>query len=262
MVRQSHFVNTDIIKTNNMKQTMLLAAASLLLACNMNAQGGTKRVKGSGNVVTEERSVGTYEGVGLSGWFDVELVAGPEGRITLKGEDNLLQHLETEVQDGVLQIRPEKGYNLQPSSWKGGGILVTVPVESINHVALSGSGDIVGKTRIKASPFRVAMSGSGDITLEVDSDDMDVALSGSGDIALAGSAAKVEIRVSGSGDVKAYDLEARNVEAVIAGSADIRVTATESLTARVSGSGDIHYRGNPAKLDTKTSGSGDITRGE
>ncbi|HSR61533.1 MAG TPA: head GIN domain-containing protein [Robiginitalea sp.] len=243
-----------------MKRTVLLAAASLLLACNLNAQWG-KRIKGSGNEVTEERSVGSYSGIALSGWFDVELVAGTEGRITLKGEDNLLEHVETEVKNGMLLISTEKGYNLQPS-WKGNGILVTVPAGSIDHVALSGSGDIVSKTRIKSQSFHTSLSGSGDISLEVEAGDMEVALSGSGDIALSGSAERVEIQVSGSGGVMAYELQARQVEALVAGSADIRVTATESLNARVSGSGDIHYRGNPAKLETKTSGSGDITQGE
>lgn len=248
-------------KTTHMKQTLLLAAAALLLAGNVNAQWG-KKIRGSGNVVTEERSVGNYDGVALSGWFDVELVAGPEGRLTLKGEDNLLEHLETEVKNGTLHIRPEKGYNLEPSSWKGGGIVVTVPVESVSEVSMSGSGDIVGKTRLRSDSFRASMSGSGDMSLEVEAANVTVALSGSGDIALSGSADRAEIRVSGSGDVKAYELQAREVEAVVAGSADIRVTATESLTARVSGSGDIHYRGNPAKLDAKTSGSGDVTQGK
>ena len=248
-------------KTNYMKQTVLLAAAALLLAGNVNAQWGNK-VKGSGNVVTEQRSVGPYDGVALSGSFDVELVAGTEGSLTLKGDDNILEHLETEVKNGTLHIKPEKGYNLEPSSWKDGGILITVPVESIDEVSLSGSGDIVGKTRLKSESLRASMSGSGDISLEVEAGQVVVALSGSGDIALSGTAGRAEIRVSGSGDVKAYELQAREVEAVVAGSADIRVTATESLTARVSGSGDIHYRGNPAKLDAKTSGSGDITQGK
>ena len=139
-----------------MKQTILFAAAALMLAGNLNAQWG-KRIKGSGNVVTEERSVGTYDGVAMAGWFDVELVAGTEGQITVKGEDNLLEHLETEVKNGTLHIRPEKGYNLEPSSWKGGGILVTVPVESVTSVSMSGSGDLVGKTRIQSESFRASM---------------------------------------------------------------------------------------------------------
>ena len=39
---------------------------------------------------------------------------------------------------------------------------------------------------------------------------------------------------------------------VVSGSADIKVTVKGNLKARVSGSGDIHYRGNPAKIDSKT----------
>ncbi len=243
-----------------MKNTILIGILCLLTACNLNGQWG-KRIKGNGNTVTETRNVGDYDGVSLSGWFDVELVSGSEGEITLKGEENLLEHLVTEVdRDGTLKIRTERGYNLQPSSWRGGGILITVPVESVSEVTLSGSGDIVGKTRLSSSSFRTTMSGSGDITLEVDTGQLDATLSGSGDITLNGKADKFEVRVSGSGDIRAFDLDAREVDAVVSGSADIRVSASESLTARVSGSGDIHYRGNPDHLDTKTSGSGDVVK--
>lgn len=243
-----------------MKRLPLILCSLLLVACNVNGQWG-KRVKGNGNTITENRSVGGYDGVSLSGWFDVELVSGSVGEITLRGEENLLEHVITEVKDGVLRIKTEKGYNLQPSSWNGGGILITVPVDELREVTLSGSGDIRGKTRIRADRFHTGMSGSGDISLELDADEVEASLSGSGDIALSGSADRVEIRISGSGDVKAYDLEANHVEATVSGSADIRVTANESLTARVSGSGDIHYRGNPSKVDSKSSGSGDIVKG-
>ncbi len=86
-------------------------------------------------------------------------------------------------------------------------------------------------------------------------------MSGSGDMNLSGKTIDFEATISGSGDIKAYDLIADNVEATVSGSADIKVTANKMLKARVSGSGDISYRGNPEKVDTKTSGSGDISRG-
>lgn len=241
-----------------MKKTIIPILAALLVSCNLSGQWG-KRVKGNGNVVTEERSVGSYESVALAGWFDLELVAGTEGELTLTGEENLLEHIVTEVKDGKLVIKTERGYNLQPSSWKS-GITVVVPVEAIEAVSLSGSGDIVGKTVLRASRFEAGMSGSGDVTLEIEADQVDANLSGSGDMVLSGNARDLEVRISGSGDIKAYDLEADNVEAIVSGSADIQVTANQSLTARVSGSGDIHYRGNPSKVDSKTSGSGDITK--
>ena len=92
-------------------------------------------------------------------------------------------------------------------------------------------------------------------------DEVDASLSGSGDINLSGRTTDFTVSVSGSGDIKAYDLEADFVRATVSGSADIRVTANQSIDARVSGSGDIHYRGNPKKIKSKASGSGDITKG-
>lgn len=223
------------------------------------AQWG-KRVKGNGNVITTERSVGEYDAVALSGWFDVDLVEGREGNLTLEGESNLLDYIKTEVKDGKLVIKTKKGVNLKPSSWKD-GIRITVPVESIDALVLSGSGDIVGKKTIKTNSFRTVMSGSGDITVDVEANSVEAKMSGSGDINLSGTAENFEATISGSGDIKAYDLSADNVDATVSGSADIKVTANKMLKARVSGSGDISYRGNPEKVDTRASGSGDISRG-
>ncbi|WP_420322142.1 head GIN domain-containing protein [Flagellimonas sp.] len=241
-----------------MKKLITLGLALSLVAVT-NAQWG-KRVKGNGDVVTIDRSVGDYDEVALAGWFDVELVSGQEGELTLKGESNLLEYVKTEVKNGKLVIKVEKGVNLRPSNWNS-SIHITVPVESINTVTLSGSGDIVGKTTLKADEFSTRMSGSGDITLSVQAQSVSAALSGSGDIRLNGKTSDFNVQVSGSGDVSAYELEAENVSAQVSGSADVRVTANQSLNAQVSGSGDIHYRGNPDKVKSKASGSGDISKG-
>lgn len=241
-----------------MKKFITLALA--MSAVTISHAQWWKKVKGDGNYVTIERSVGDYDGVSLAGWFDVDLVAGKEGEITLEGESNLLDYIETEVKNGKLVIKTENNVNLRPSSWNK-GIKITVPVESISSVSLSGSGDIVGKTTIKSSDFSTSVAGSGDVSLTVEAESVEASLAGSGDINLAGHARDFEVSVSGSGDIKAYELEADYVKANISGSADIRVTANESIDARVSGSGDIHYRGNPKKINTKSSGSGDISKG-
>ncbi|MDT0608525.1 head GIN domain-containing protein [Croceitalea rosinachiae] len=238
-----------------MKKVITLSL--VLFTITASAQWG-KRVKGNGKTVTIERSVGDYDAIAVSGWFDVNIVSGNEGELTLKGEENLLEYIKTEVKDGKLVIKTAKGVNLKPSNWNS-GIYVTVPIESIDMVSLSGSGDIVGETIIKSERFKTSLSGSGDVTLDVEASILDASMSGSGDINLSGSARDFDVSISGSGDIKAYDLKAENVTAQVSGSADIKVTATEMIKARVSGSGDISFKGNPKKIDTKTSGSGDIS---
>ena len=229
-----------------------------LFTLNCNAQWG-KKIKGNGKVVTIERSVGDYEAIAVAGWFDVNIVDGREGQISLKGEENLLEYIKTEVKNGKLTIKVKKGYNLQSSNWKE-GILVTVPVESVNSVSLSGSGEIIGKDVLRSDEFSAVISGSGDISLSVEADMLKAVIAGSGDIDLSGKARDFNVTVSGSGDVQAFDLSADNVKANVSGSADIKVTANESIIARVSGSGDILYKGDPEKVDTKASGSGDINK--
>ena len=242
-----------------MKKIITLTLA-LVAITTVNAQW--KKVKGNGNVVTIDRSTDDYDKIAVAGWFDVELVSGTEGRLTIRGEENLLEYIKTEVKDDKLIIKVKNGVSLKPSSWgKNGGIYVTVPVEEVEEVSLSGSGDVVSSTVLKSDNFRTRISGSGDISLDVEAETVEASLSGSGDINLSGNAGNFEVRVSGSGDVKAYELNADNVEATISGSADVKVTANEMLYARVSGSGDIHYRGNPKKIDSKASGSGEISKG-
>lgn len=239
------------------KAIVLILVLAITASCS--AQWG-KKIKGNGEKVTIERSTNDYDAVAVSGWFDVDLVEGKEGQLTLEGESNLLEYIITEVKDGKLIIKTEKNVNLKPSNWNS-GIRITVPVESVSSISLSGSGDIVGKTRIKAEKLETTMSGSGDITLNIDTNSVGARMSGSGDITFSGNTTDFSASISGSGDIKAFELQADNVEATVSGSADIKVTANKRLTARVSGSGDITYKGNPEKLDTKTSGSGDISKG-
>ena len=241
-----------------MKKILILGVSVLCMTLS-HAQWG-KKIKGNGNVITENRETASYDAIYIAGFFDVELVDGKEGKLILKGEENLLEHITTEVKDGKLVVKVEKGLNLSPSNWKE-GILITIPVESVGAVTLSGSGDIVGKKMLTADYFRTDISGSGDVQLSVTADNIDANISGSGNITLDGKTTDLDVRVSGSGDVNAFGLSALNVIANISGSAEIEVTASEMIKARVSGSGDITYRGNPKKIDTKSSGSGEISKG-
>jgi len=240
-----------------MKQiTTVLLALSII--GSIRAQRNNK-ISGDGNQVRLERTTADYDQIAISGFFDIELVDGREGNLTLEGEQNILEHIITEVEGNTLNIRVKKGYQLKPSSWKK-GVSISIPVETITALRLSGSGDIVGKTTLKANNFETAMSGSGDIAITLDVNSLTASMSGSGDMALGGSTTDFDTSISGSGNINAYDLIADNVNASVSGSANIKVTANKAIDAKVSGSGNIDYRGNPEKIGTKVSGSGNIAK--
>ncbi|KAF2337263.1 head GIN domain-containing protein [Flavobacterium daemonense] len=239
-----------------MKKIIHLAVyGAFLIGLTASAQ---EKINGNGNVVTETRTTSEYDAIKISGFFDVDLVAGKEGKISIKGEQNILAAIIVEVEDNALKVYVKKGTNLRPSTGKK--VEITIPFEKISELSLSGSGDIVAKSQIKNDKFSAKLSGSGDVDLDVAANSFDFNLSGSGDIKLKGNSDNVAIKLSGSGDIEAANLKAKNADVMVSGSGDVKVNCNESITARVSGSGDIKYTGNPEKRDVKVSGSGSISK--
>lgn len=239
-----------------MKKVIAILVVALC-SIPVQAQWWGKGIKGNGNMTTITRSVGDYDQVNVAGFFDVKLVAGTEGTLTIEGESNLLEYLITEVKNGALKIRIQKGKTIQTSNRMG--IKITVPFKDIDEVSLSGSGDVWNEDLIKATHFNTSVAGSGDVKLEVEAHAINARVSGSGDLTLVGSSRDLEASLAGSGDIHARNMKADNATARVTGSGDISVYAIKSFKARVTGSGDIDCYGNPDKQDTKVAGSGDIS---
>ena len=235
---------------NQMYKPLLIAIFAIFSV----AGGQAQKVKGNGNLVDKNRSVGSFEGIAVAGSFDVILVKGDEGRIDLQVEENLEPYLETEVEGQTLKVRWKRGANIRTTK----NTTVTVHFKELNEVALSGSGDVRSKSLLQDDAMTVALAGSGDIDLELAASSVESAISGSGDIRLHGKASALHAAVSGSGDTDASELQCEKADLAISGSGNMRVHVSQELKARISGSGNIKYKGNPAREDVKVSGSGSV----
>ncbi len=235
---------------------LIITCVLLAISVSSEAQSwlNTKKVRGNGTMTTETRRTATYEGISAGGSFDVLLVKGKEGNITIKGEENLIPYIQTTVEKGMLKIDIKKGINLRITK----KMLVTVPYQDIEKANLSGSGDFTSNATIKAEKFATKVAGSGSMKLDVDASKINATLAGSGVITLSGTSQLLDCRIAGSGGINAYDLETKITTAKVAGSGNIKTSVSDEITAKVSGSGNIYYKGNPAKIDAKSAGSGAV----
>lgn len=236
---------------------LIITSLVLFFALGTNAQnwwGNSKRVKGNGKTTSITRSVESYDGLVAGGSFDVILVKGKEGKITLEGEENLLPYILTEVKKGKLKITVEKGINLKTTK----RMVITVPIKEINKVSLGGSGNIKSDFTLKGDEFDVSLGGSGNIHLKLDVNSIKSAIGGSGNIELSGKADSIKSSIAGSGSIKAYDLQVNSIKASIAGSGDVRISVKDEIKATVAGSGSVYYKGNPPKVKTTSVGSGSV----
>ena len=215
-----------------------------------------ENVKGNGQQTTKTVNTPPYDKVKANGPIDLYLKKGKEGNISVTTDDNLHQYLSVEVKNETLNIRVRKGISIRRYK----GFEVTIPFEDISGVSLSGSVSIMTQDPIHGEQFEASISGSGDINLALETNKAGVRVNGSGDVVLAGNTNSLEININGSGDFEGFGLNSEKTKIRISGSGDAEVIANAALDARVSGSGDIDYKGNPAKLDIKVSGSGSISK--
>jgi len=240
-----------------MKNILTLTFAitlTLFGVSEIQAQKENKKVVGNGNVTTKTVNTSNYDAIKGVGSMDLHLQKGTEGNITVTTDDNLHQYIVVEVKDNTLVVRTKKKTYLKTNK----GIHVTVPYQDISKIALVGSGDIDCKDTVKAKNLDVSVTGSGDVVLAVETNTLEAKVTGSGDMKLSGTTRDLGVTIAGSGDFKGFELSSQNTEATVSGSGDIKVVAKKSIKARVHGSGDIAYKGNPEHSDNKTSGSGDI----
>jgi hypothetical protein len=229
-----------------------------------------------------------------SGDIDLTVApAGTAPTGTLIMPENIQDIVQAYVKDDVLYFRLKKGYNVSLNNTTlklkltapmvkslkiaGSGdfdILNDAEVDHDVEFSIAGSGDIdtrslacdrlsvkiagsgdVDIASVRSKQLGLSISGSGDIEVKnVETRELEASIAGSGDIELRGNADTARLRIAGSGDLKAHNLQAREVEASVAGSGDLSCSASESLTARTSGVGDIRYKGNPKKLDVSRRG--------
>jgi Protein of unknown function (DUF2807). len=209
---------------------------------------------------TEDRKVSSFESISLSIAAKVYVSQNEKTSVKINGYADDLDEIVTEIDGSTLKIKRKKnkGWNWNNRSFKKVEIYISTP--NVEDLRISGSGNIIAKTPIQSGSVNYAISGSGNIIIDkLKADNVECHISGSGDIRLKGECQdELEIHISGSGDVEAGYFEAKSVDVRISGSGDCKVYASEKINARVAGSGDIYYRGNPEYVDSKSAGSGSI----
>ena len=122
---------------------------------------------------------------------------------------------------------------------------------------IDGSGEI--DLAVEAANVQTMVAGSGDIKLAVETSNVQAMIDGSGDISITGTTSNLKVNLSGSGDFNGFDLISQNTSVSISGSGSAGVFAQTDLTAIISGSGDVIYKGDPDQKDIKTYGAGEVS---
>lgn len=235
-----------------MQKRTLILCLLMIGAISLTAQ---RTISGEGEVVKQEITLEAITGVSLGFHGDIILTQGSSQKITMEGQQNILDNIKREVKNGTWKVTNDKNVrNAKP-------VKVYITLATLKNVRVSGSGSISGTNAFSGlGDLEVSVSGSGDIDLDITAQDVSTRISGSGEVRLAGTANSLEIHISGSGDVEADGLQVKDCSVVISGSGNADVHPTGMLEATVSGSGDVRYKGSSANVKSRVSGSGHVKK--
>ena len=190
------------------------------------------KIKGSGNIISENRELTNFSSINLIGSMDVNIKFSDQYNCTVVSDDNLIPYIKTEVINNNFQISINNNYSSTE------GIEVNVNALEYDEVSISGSGDIN--------------------IIDFKNDNLSLNISGSGDITANGEVQTLIAKISGSGDIISAELISKSATITINGSGDAKIWASDSISAQINGSGNIDYYGNPKNVKSKINGSGDI----
>lgn len=214
-----------------------------------------KRIKGNGQVTTENRTPGSFVGVISYGSFNVFVSMGSATTVKIEAESNILPYIETNIgDDNNLVVRSKKGTWL--STNKPVNVYITAP--RFGKIHSNGDGDIIGQTAITdSSKLDLKIGGNGHVNLDVDAPEVVAVLTGNGGIQLKGQSKSFNCRLTGNGSVKAFDLMTEDTKVNIIGNGDAEVHASLKLDVSIGGNGNVRYKG-AAELATHITGNGNI----
>jgi len=234
---------------------MLLLLALLTFSFNANAHF-TKR---TAPVLQEERTVGSFKGIAAGGPLNVKVTLGNSESIRFEGDKDAIAELVTEVNSGILTIKPKTKWNDWSRRYNKPNVTVYINAKRLSSLTMSGSGNMEVSNTINGSELVTTLSGSGSIKASANVRSFSGVLSGSGNINLAGKSDDATLTISGSGSFRGKSFSVNKAEVQISGSADAYIRASQNIDAVISGSGSIIYSGDAAVKKTII-GSGSVSK--
>jgi hypothetical protein len=213
-------------------------------------------VRGSGQVVREEREIGNVSQVELQSFGRVHIELGERSSLHIEAEDNLLPYIQTEVREGRLAIKHKRGarlVNTEPMHYY-------VTVRELDAITVTGAGS-VEVSSVQTGRLAVKLTGAGNVQIaSLQAETLDLTISGAGGLSIEGGEVREQdIVISGAGDYRARAMDSRECAVQLSGMGSAIVRVSERLEVTISGAGSVQYVGDP-EVEQRVTGVGRVQR--
>ena len=221
----------------------------LLSACN------TKCIEDSGKHIEKKVSFTAFEKIEVSGAIKLVLKQDSSYVVKIATDSNLMDYVTVEQKGSKLNISMKK------SSYCGAdSIVVEAGIGKLTEITASGAVRTLSNARINTGDLKLNLSGSTETVLDVNASKITSIIDGVGKMKLYGQAGAHQLSITGTGDIDASDFITGIYNIEITGNAKANINVLNELNVRTEGASDIHYKGNPKKVNEKKSGAATLEK--
>jgi hypothetical protein len=232
-----------------------VAVITALLMSSCGFESNFKKIDGNGNVVTKTRPASQdFNAVSVSGGLEVIVEQGSRRTITVEADENLHEHIKTEVKDGVLEVSVEG--NIRNA--KASRVIVQLP--EIAGLESSGGAVLSTKGSLKADTIEMETGGGGNMDVTVNAKVVKCDSGSGSHLSLHGTAERLEAEASSGSHLNAKDLMVKTAVAEASSGGHAYINVSEDLTAEASSGGQIVYKETPGNINKKTSSGGNVSQ--
>lgn len=234
-----------------MKKLLLLTFLTIFaISCN-------KKVKLSGEIVSETKQVPSYNAVSNNSSANIELdssVAANE--ILITGDKTLVDNLEIENKDGQINISNKKTISYKSNN---SPLIIKMNNPNLQKVVIAGAGSVATNNITLTKDIEFHISGAGEINVKLFNNITSVFVTGAGDVRLRGISNEIKASMSGAGNLNSEALTNKLANIEITGAGNAKVNTSDEINVRISGVGNLDYKNyDRLKIMKKISGVGSI----
>ncbi|HEX8268789.1 MAG TPA: head GIN domain-containing protein [Flavobacterium sp.] len=213
-------------------------------------------IQGSGNIVSQNRDVtADFTSIEVDRGIEVVVEQGDKSSIVVETDDNLQQHITTEIRDGVLKISTDGRSVFATEELK-----VTVKLPIISGLATSAGASLSSRNVLRSSDLVVKASSGSEIKLSTEADKIICETSSGSTIDVSGKALIFETSSSSGSTIDAKDLLSNEVTAQSNSGSTIDVHPIVLLDAKASSGSSISYHSIPKQIKMDESSGGSISQ--
>ena len=231
----------------------ILIALSSLMACAFVASAQQKTIEPSGNIITKDISVKSFDAIRANGLYELILTQGDKESVKIEADDNVQDLFNVSNDGSTLVIDMPKlkhdDVNIKNKhddhhgmKWK-----VYVSFKNLKSIDVGVVGNVHSENAVKAQAFEINSKNVGNVDLEINTSKLTVQNNGVGNLRLNGTATDAVINNSGVGALDGEGLVVQTMNINNSGVGHASVNVQKDLTIKQSFLGKVSNKGNAKK---------------